>query len=109
MNTQIKNRSFLPVDSPEYKAFIGIGFKFENLKKEHNFVYGKLICLCGKIETFRKSITKGLKEDGSHFFNHTLNQFLLDDVHLLEDGYTLEQIQEIREKYNDLHQHTPHR
>jgi hypothetical protein len=109
MNTQIKNSAFLPVNSPEYKAFISIGFKFQNLKHEYNSVRGKLICMCGRTESFTQKITKGLKEDGAHCFNYTLNQFLLDDAHLLEDGYTPEQIAGIRKKYNDLHQHAPHR
>jgi hypothetical protein len=113
MNTQIKNSAFLPVNSPEYKAFIGVGFRFENLKLKNGHLYGRLVCLCGAVENInipRHIISsKPLKELGSYYFNRWLNTFLLDDAHLLEDGYTPEQIQEIRKRYNDLHKHAPHR
>ena len=100
-NTQIKNSDFFPVKSPEYQAFLKTGFKFENLKLEGNMVVGKLHCICGKIEIFRRVITKPLtlKENGKAIFDYLINQFIHDDEHLIEDGYTPEQITEIRTKY----------
>lgn len=100
MNTQIKNKAFLPVDIPEYQAFKAIGFQFQNLKLENNVVRGKLVCLCGKTEIFKQKLDKPLKEQGKEFLDFTIKLFLFDDKHLLEDGYTYEQIAEIRRKYN---------
>jgi|688.fasta_scaffold2486816_1 hypothetical protein len=99
INTQIKNSDFLPVKTPKYQAFIKTGFKFENIKREYDYIKGKLICICGKVETFQTKADNNLKKQGIDFFDRTIKTFIHDDEHLLEDGYTLKQIAEIREKY----------